>query len=87
MNNGTKNRNRPTHELRLGSIRASIWDNSNGENQRFNVTLSRIYKDRENNQWKHTDSFGRDDLLPLAKLADQAHSWIWDQRTQNNTQE
>jgi len=26
--------------------------------------------------WKSTDSFGRDDLLLLAKVIDQTHSWI-----------
>ena len=27
-------------------------------------------------EWKASDTFGRDDLLVLAKVADQAHSWI-----------
>ena len=40
----------------------------------FNVTFERSYKDGE--EWKTTNSFGRDDLLKLAKLADEAHSWI-----------
>jgi hypothetical protein len=44
---------------------------------RFNVKLSRIYKDGE--AWKSTDSFGRDDLLLVSKVADQAHSWIHQQ--------
>ena len=30
-------------------------------------------------QFHDTDSFGRDDLLLLAKLADQAHTFICDQ--------
>ncbi len=41
---------------------------------RYNVTFSRLYKD--NDQWKSTESFGRDDLLVLGKVADQTHSWI-----------
>jgi hypothetical protein len=68
------NKNRPVHEVRLGAIRASIWENNVGETTRYNVTVSRIYKDGE--QWKSTESFGRDDLLVLAKVADRAHSWI-----------
>ena len=39
-----------------------------------NVTFERSYKDGE--EWKTTTSFGRDDLLTLAKVADLAHSWI-----------
>jgi hypothetical protein len=71
-------KNRPVHEIRLGAIRASIWENTVGDSHRHNVTLSRIYKDGE--QWKSTESFGRDDLLVVAKVADRAHTWICDQR-------
>lgn len=66
----------PVHEVRLGSIKAAIWENRTDTGTRYNVTLARIYKDGE--QWKSTDSFGRDDLLLLAKVADQAHTWILD---------
>jgi len=37
-------------------------------------TFARIYKNEA--EWKTSDAFGRDDLLVLAKVADQAHSWI-----------
>jgi hypothetical protein len=37
----------------------------------------RIYKD--GNDWKTTDSFGRDDLPLVAKVADLAHTWIFQQ--------
>jgi len=67
----------PATEIRLGSIKAAIWENQTNNGTRFNVTLSRLYRDGE--QWKSTDSFGRDDLLLLAKVVDQAHSWIFDQ--------
>ncbi len=68
---------RPVHEVRIGRIKAAIWKNSTENGVRFNATLSRIYRDGE--EWKSTDSFGRDDLLLLAKVADQAHSWICNQ--------
>jgi hypothetical protein len=73
------NKNRPVHEVRLGFVKASIWENLVGENKRYNVTLTRIYKEKDTDQWKSTDSFGRDDLLLVAKTADRAHSWICDQ--------
>ena len=65
------------YEVRFGSIKAAIWENRTDNGIRYNVTLARIYKDGE--QWKSTDSFGRDDLLLLAKVIDQAHSWIFEQ--------
>ena len=78
--NSPTNKNRPVHEIRLGAIKASIWENVVGETTRHNVTLCRIYKDKDGDQWKSTESFGRDDLLVVAKVADKAHSWICDQR-------
>ena len=72
----TKTKEKPVNEVRFGAIKAAIWKNDTTGGVRYNVTLSRIYKDKEDDQWKSTDSFGRDDLLVLAKVADQAHSWI-----------
>lgn len=65
---------KPIHEVRLGAIKAAVWRNETENGVRFNATLTRLYKDGE--QWKSTDSFGRDDLLLLAKVADETHSWI-----------
>ena len=67
-------RKKPVHELRLGLIKAAIWENTVGDNLLYNVTFARIYKKEA--EWKASDAFGRDDLLALAKVADQAHSWI-----------
>jgi hypothetical protein len=67
-------KNRPIHEVRLGSIKAAVWQNDTETGVRYNTTLSRVYKDGE--AWKTTESFGRDDLLLVAKVADLAHSWI-----------
>ena len=69
---------KPVHEIRLGSIKAVLWRNETQAGTRYNVTVSRLYKDDED-QWKETQSFGRDDLLLLAKVVDQAHSWIFNQ--------
>jgi hypothetical protein len=64
----------PVQEIRLGAIRAAIWKNETENGVRHNVTFERIYKDGDT--WRSTSSFGRDDLLLLGKVADQAHSWI-----------
>ena len=66
---------KPVAEVRIGPVKASIWRNETANNTRHNVTFSRLYKDGD--QWKTTQSFARDDLLVLAKVADQAHSRIF----------
>lgn len=71
------NKKKPVHVVRYGAVKAAIWDNSTGESIRHNVTFSKSYREGEN--WKVTDNFSRDDLLYLAKVADQAHSWICEQ--------
>lgn len=68
-------RNRPVHTVRLRNIRAAIWANETEQGTRYNATLCRLYKDAEG-FWRSSDSFGRDDLLLLAKVADLAHTWI-----------
>lgn len=69
-------KNRPVHEIRFGRIRAAIWQNETENGMRHNVTISRLYKDGED--WKDSTSFGRDDLPLVAKVCDQAHTWIFE---------
>lgn len=68
---------RPVHEVRLGRIKAAIWENETQNGTRHNVTVSRLYKDGD--EWKDSTSFGRDDLPLVGKVVDQAHSWIFSQ--------
>lgn len=83
-----KTMNRPVQTIRYGSVRAAIWpnivDNGNASRPLYCVTFSRSYKDGENN-WKESASFGADDLLLLAKAADEAHTWIARQRSADAT--
>ncbi len=77
------NKAKPVHEVRLGHIKAAVWRNETEAGARYNVTFSRLYKDGD--QWGSTESFGRDDLLLLAKVADQTHSWIFAQNQEAQT--
>jgi hypothetical protein len=70
--------NKPVHQIRLASIKAAIWQNTTATGDFFNVTFERLYMDGA--EWKSTSTFGRDDLLTLAKVADKAHDWIFAQR-------
>jgi hypothetical protein len=66
---------RPIEEVRIGSVKAAIWKNDTDNGTRYNVTFQRIYRD-DDNRWRSTDSFGRDELLVLGKVADEAHDRI-----------
>jgi len=74
---------RPAVEVRFGNIRAAVWRNEAEAGPWYNVTFERSYRD--GTEYKSSQSFGRDDLLTLAKVADEAHSEIFRlQRFDNN---
>jgi hypothetical protein len=66
--------NRPFHEIKHRSIRATIWKNDTAKGPMYNVTVSRLFKDGQ--QWKDSHSFAFDDLMNLAKALYDAHSFI-----------
>jgi hypothetical protein len=82
-NKTDKTINRPAHTIRYGAVRAAIWrnlaDNGSASRPMYSVTFSRSYKDGD--AWKDSSSFGPDDLLLLAKAADEAHTWIIKERS------
>jgi hypothetical protein len=74
MSTNTSTKENPIHQVRSGVLGVSIWRREGEKGPFYSVTVSRAY--RQGEEWKHADSFGQDDLLLLAKLIDQAHSWI-----------
>ena len=72
--NETK-KNAPVAKLSIGLQTASIWKNESEGRAFYNVTFDRRYRNAKD-EWKSTDSYGADDLLTLAKLADLAHTRV-----------
>jgi hypothetical protein len=62
-------------KIKVGLQTASIFKNESKGRVFCNVTFDRRYRDGKGN-WKSTDSYGMDDLLALAKLADLAHTKV-----------
>ena len=77
--------NLPVKTFRLGRIKAAVWENE-GEQKFYSVTFARTYVDEANN-YHDTDSFGRDDLPLVAKLADQAHTLIFERLAELKTKQ
>lgn len=71
----SKSKARPVHVVRFGAVKAAIWRNDTSVGPMYNVTVIRSYKDEEGD-WQDSHSFGYDDLLPLAKALNVAHTWI-----------
>ena len=69
----------PVFKLEIRALKAAIWRNESENGPWHNVTLERVYRDRDDDKWKSSASFGRDDLLELAVLIFNAHKWIVEQ--------
>jgi|SRR6056297_2182446 len=67
--------NRPIHEIRLGRVKAAIWQNETENGSWFSIAITRLY--RKDDRWETSASFGRDDLPLVTKVADLAHTWIY----------
>lgn len=67
--------NKPIATFKLGRIRAAVWENDTEKGAVCNVTFERSYQVGE--EWKSSTSFGRQDLPLVAKLADEAMTFIY----------
>ncbi len=65
----------PAHKIRISNLSVTIWRNSSDKGTWYSVNPKRSYKQGDET-WKETDSLGFDDLMTMAKLLDQAHTWI-----------
>ena len=70
--------NKPAHALQDGPLKLTIWRNTSEKGTWYSANPSRSYRQGDET-WKETDSLPFDDLLTMAKLLDQAHTWIVDQ--------
>jgi hypothetical protein len=68
--------NTPAHKLRRGVLQVTIWRKTDGDRTWYNVVPSRGYKKEGADKWAETDNLNQDDLLPMAKLLEQADTWI-----------
>lgn len=70
----------PVEEVRIGSIKAAVWENESEGGVYHSVTFSRLYR-TEDGDWRSTSSFRGHDLLLLAKVADAAHTRLHEIRS------
>ena len=74
-------KDKPARTFRLDRIKAAVWFNENDKGDSwYTITITRSYKNGD--EWKDTASYRREDLPLVAKAADMAYTWIWDQTSQ-----
>lgn len=68
--------NKPIHTIRVGGIKASIWENlSQGGNKFYTTTIVRTFKD-EADQWRESNSYLPDDLPKLELASKKAFEYV-----------
>lgn len=66
----------PVHTIRKGLIKATIWQNETEKGTFYRTTIMNLY--RKGEKWKSSNSFTRDQLLVVARLAQEANAWIYE---------
>ena len=67
----------PVHELQLGAVRATIWEESSYDGPNYRVSISRALRRGESSSG--IDRFEPEDLPVIAEVVDLAHLWICEQ--------
>lgn len=67
--------NKPAEKISVGSVTATVWRNETEDGKTFYKTaIENRY--RQGEEWKTSNSFGKYDLVNLAKAALLAHSAV-----------
>lgn len=65
---------RPIHEVRIGNISATIWDNESNGQTWYNTVIGRSWK--KGDEWQTTPDFRASDLPVVMAVAQAALQWI-----------
>lgn len=79
-----ENQNKPVQEVKIGAVKATIWPNESPRGTRHSVTPAHLFINGEH--WKQSGTFGRDDMLVVAKAADAAFDWIVENQKRESTE-
>ena len=66
--------NRPVHSISMGTLQASIWENSSDLGTFFRINVERAF--RGTNGWEKSRYFCEYDLENLRKLISDCEIWI-----------
>jgi hypothetical protein len=71
------NRQNPVHEIQLGAVKATVWEEVHFDGLKYHVSICRVGRRGESSG--RPDWFEVEDLPIVAEVADLAHLWICEQ--------
>ena len=69
----------PEHKIHYGRVDVAIWKRQGEGGTWYSTSLSRSYKDKDD-QWQRTTNLDEEDLLPAARALEEAYAWMQGQR-------
>ena len=69
-----KTENKPAHEFRCGTAKATIWKRDSANGTFHVVTFRRCY--RQDGTWLETDSFSFREMRALSTVLKMARAWM-----------
>lgn len=78
---------RPVAKVRLGSVVCAIWQQTSSEGKTwYSASVERSYFDEKAGKWKSSNSFSRDEMLLLGKVASLANTRIYELQSRDRTE-
>jgi hypothetical protein len=78
-------------QFRSGACNVAIFgkevDGEYGKSRVYNITFQRSYKDKKSNEWKHTQSFGKQHVANLQALLNRVSDYLFIDEDANEEKE
>ena len=75
-----KGKNNPIKVFQCGCVKAAIWTGpkviDNTVVEVHSIRIDRSYKDKDSDEWKHTNTFNAADLPKVSLVASEAYKYV-----------
>ena len=79
--------NQPIQPFKRGPIHAAIWAHEASETRYYKVTVEKRYFVEESQEFRGTNSFGRDELPMVTSVLEEAYAAIFELQTADRSSE
>ena len=77
---------KPVFEAMENLVKAAVWTRDSEYGIRYSITLSKVYRPKDSESWKYTDSFDEVDVLSIPRVLYKALDFIVEQKDSKRTQ-
>ena len=77
--------NKPIHEVKIGAIKAEIWEADGVKGPFFSVVVCRLYK--VGNKWEEAKSISGRDISKLREVLRQVNLWLLEHEPESESVE